>query len=542
LTIDFDSLTICIKHKRTVSLVSDRFGSCCLIFEGKVPAGLPKTNTLELKSSVTAQWRQNLISNCEYLVWVNLLSGRTFACLWKYPVFPRVLDTFTRDTFPAELPAVRSLNFPIGVLSNPDTENKLFTMRELSQGYHHCENISTTASVTFFLIRLMPFLRAQLAYHSGWDLESRLFMSIPGSFSLSSNSLCEFPPECYLCPEMFENLNGLRPRGTFLDMVFPQWAADGYQFIDFHRYALECLLVRSNLHSWIDLTFGFQQRGPEAAKVFNLYNPIGYEDAELSGENAEMQGVWVQSCGQVPVQLFELPHEQFDPKPNFKDLHFTLNPSPIENEVSSIFPISAHCHLSNRKQYCVITLLNGIVQVFRIKRRPSKLVHLISFVKPSSKFSIINDRQLICATVFPSEIIIWSFHTGAIINILSYANVNLLVFDDELNHLYCTVDSTIFQFSLNGRLMHKHEVVTEITALDFVALDFTLDHRFLLVGLMDGNVLLVGHDFQTGSLYTFKSHSIGMGPILKFSLPEEPQSHEIAVYDTNSKFSSHVTK
>lgn len=43
------------------------------------------------------------------------------------------------------------------------------------------------------------------------------------------------------------------------------------------RGALESEYVSNNLHNWIDLIFGYKQRGQEAIKAYNLFHPLTYE-------------------------------------------------------------------------------------------------------------------------------------------------------------------------------------------------------------------------------------------------------------------------
>lgn len=44
--------------------------------------------------------------------------------------------------------------------------------------------------------------------------------------------------------------------------MLPPWAkGSAREFIKKHREALECEYVSENLHNWIDLIFGFKQRG-----------------------------------------------------------------------------------------------------------------------------------------------------------------------------------------------------------------------------------------------------------------------------------------
>jgi hypothetical protein len=46
------------------------------------------------------------------------------------------------------------------------------------------------------------------------------------------------------------------------DVVLPKWAKNVDDFVRKHRKALESDHVDSNLHAWIDLIFGYKQKGP----------------------------------------------------------------------------------------------------------------------------------------------------------------------------------------------------------------------------------------------------------------------------------------
>jgi len=52
-------------------------------------------------------------------------------------------------------------------------------------------------------------------------------------------------------------------------VVLPPWASTPEEFIAIHRAALESDYVSQNLHAWIDLIFGYKQRGKEAEAADN---------------------------------------------------------------------------------------------------------------------------------------------------------------------------------------------------------------------------------------------------------------------------------
>lgn len=48
------------------------------------------------------------------------------------------------------------------------------------------------------------------------------------------------------------------------NIILPPWAKSAEHFVMMHRQALESDLVSCQLNQWIDLIFGYKQRGPEA--------------------------------------------------------------------------------------------------------------------------------------------------------------------------------------------------------------------------------------------------------------------------------------
>jgi len=63
---------------------------------------------------------------------------------------------------------------------------------------------------------------------------------------------------------------GLRQDKSRVDhVILPPWAKNAKDFLKIQRKALESDYVSKNLHSWIDLIFGYKQRGPHAVESDN---------------------------------------------------------------------------------------------------------------------------------------------------------------------------------------------------------------------------------------------------------------------------------
>eukprot|EP00804_Cyclotella_cryptica_P029741 CCRYP_015201-RA/>CCRYP_015201-RA protein AED:0.23 eAED:0.23 QI:0/0/0/1/1/1/6/0/958 len=93
------------------------------------------------------------------------------------------------------------------------------------------------------------------------------------------------------------------------NVILPPWAKGSpYEFIRIHRLALESEYVSSNLHHWIDLIFGYKQRGPAAAIAHNIFHYLSYEgavDIDRITDDVQRKAIegHIQNFGQTPSQL-----------------------------------------------------------------------------------------------------------------------------------------------------------------------------------------------------------------------------------------------
>ena len=148
------------------------------------------------------------------------------------------------------------------------------------------------------------------------------FFSISECFKgclTSMSDVKELTPEWFYDPFIFLNRSkldlGKRQDTDSLvdDVELPPWAKSAEDFVRINREALESDYVSENLHHWIDLIFGYKQRGPEALKAHNLFYYLTYEGAvDLDAIEDRDQRHAVESqifnFGQTPKQLYNYPH------------------------------------------------------------------------------------------------------------------------------------------------------------------------------------------------------------------------------------------
>jgi WD40 repeat protein len=263
---------------------------------------------------------------------VNNLAGRTFNDRTQYPVFPWVLADYTSRELNLDDPATfRDLSKPMGAQSVSRQSD--FTMRYKSLAeigetpFHYGTHYSSAMIVSSYLIRLPPFVQSYILLQGGtFDHPDRLFYSIEGAWTSASqdngSDVRELIPEFFYLPDFLTNINGYNfgerqgNGGSVDDVILPPWAqGDPKIFIAKHREALESPYVSQNLHRWIDLVFGYKQRGDAAVEALNVFHHLSYHGAkDLDNitdpqERAITTGI-IHNFGQTPNQVFTKPHPQ----------------------------------------------------------------------------------------------------------------------------------------------------------------------------------------------------------------------------------------
>ncbi|XP_074884374.1 neurobeachin-like protein 1 isoform X9 [Buteo buteo] len=283
-------------------------------------------------SGLMQKWVNREISNFDYLIQLNTMAGRTYNDLAQYPVFPWILRDYTSEELDLNNPAVfRDLSKPIGVVNekNAKAVKEKYENFEDPLGiidkFHYGTHYSNAAGVMHYLIRVEPFTTLHIQLQSGrFDCADRQFHSIPATWQAlmdNPNDVKELIPEFFYFPEFLENQNGFNlgqlqiSKEVVNDVVLPKWAHSPEDFIYKHRRALESEYVSAHLHEWIDLIFGYKQRGPAAVEALNVFYYCTYEGAvDLDAltdekERKALEGM-INNFGQTPCQLLKEPHPQ----------------------------------------------------------------------------------------------------------------------------------------------------------------------------------------------------------------------------------------
>ncbi|XP_027161043.1 protein SPIRRIG [Coffea eugenioides] len=318
-----------------------------------------------MAKSFSKRWQNGEISNFQYLMHLNTLAGRGYSDLTQYPVFPWVLADYESENLDLSDPKTfRRLDKPMGC-QTPEGEEEFRKRYESWDDpevpkFHYGSHYSSAGIVLFYLIRLPPFSTENQKLQGGqFDHADRLFNSIKDTWSSAAgkgntSDVKELIPEFFYMPEFLENRFNLdlgeKQSGEKVnDVILPPWAKSSVrEFIRKHRGALESDYVSENLHHWIDLIFGYKQRGKAAEAAVNVFYHYTYEgsvDIDSVTDPAMKASILAQinHFGQTPKQLFLKPHpkrrsdRKLPPHPLKHSLH--LVPHEIRKNSSSISQI-----------------------------------------------------------------------------------------------------------------------------------------------------------------------------------------------------------
>ncbi|CAM8986013.1 unnamed protein product [Rhodiola kirilowii] len=199
--------------------------TCCLDSCASQGLYAKLCTSVDWQSSFDLWWKGEM-SNFEYLLILNKLAGRRWGDHTFHPVMPWVID-----------------------FSSKPAEDSDAGWRDLSK------------SKWSYKARRLPLHVLRLAVRSVYE---------PNEYPSTMQRLYQWTPdECipefYCDPEVFSSLHS-----GMADLAVPQWANGPKDFIKLHREALESKRVSSQIHHWIDITFGYKMSGQAAVSAKNV--------------------------------------------------------------------------------------------------------------------------------------------------------------------------------------------------------------------------------------------------------------------------------
>ena len=279
------------------------------------------TDVKEILEKVQEKWSNGYISTYDYIMLLNTLSGRTYNDLNQYPIFPWVLSDYKSDEIKLiKTDIYRDFSYPI-YAQNEEIREKLKIkyqeFEETDEKYHSGSHYSNPGFVCYYLIRIKPFSLISAEIQSGiFDVPDRLFFDIK-SFYCINEKYQELIPDIFNLPELYVNINHFifgNSSGNLKvnNVILPKWSLNSPRlFSKMMKKSLENAFVSTHINDWIDLIFGYKQKGNEAIESYNVlrevcsnFKPEEIEDNELIEDKINE----ILNMGINPIQLFNKSH------------------------------------------------------------------------------------------------------------------------------------------------------------------------------------------------------------------------------------------
>jgi len=484
---------------------------------------------------IVEKWKSGQISNYEYLYWLNIISGRSFNDVTQYPVFPWVLSNYNTSTIDIGDPKnYRDLSKPMGRIDENRYKELCNLYDELCDDFqrsHYRIFYSTPGFVIGYLIRVEPFTTMNIELQGGqFDHAGRLFHSIPNAWwsaSSQNGDFRELIPEFFSFDTFLVNHNGfdlgaINPgEPNINDVKLPPWAKNPQNFIHINRSALESSIVSSSLNQWVDLVFGYKQRGENSILSGNDFHPFCYPEILNSPYYDDYQSVitsHVLNFGVIPGQLFT----EASPARSIQIIQpvFPMNQTP--KILSTNNAISINC--SKNKIYTISS--KGELIVSALDKQNLKLRRTIrfddKFVENFNNYSLLanhskmfpKEKIFVLSSPYSHKFFLFSFdsdnanlicesprHAGFITSLdakVQYNTENGNVY----NIIICSgsKDSSLYMMTYT---MQKQAIVStkHVSSIvhQFPIIDVSMSIAYDLIVTIDSNSMLVLSSIRTGN-------------------------------------------
>ncbi|XP_049879652.1 protein FAN-like [Pectinophora gossypiella] len=378
------------------------------------------------------QWQNGIVSNYDYLMYLNCLADRSKNDLTQYPVFPWVIADYKSEVLDLnKTETFRDLSKPMGALNSDRLERLQERYHEMSDPkFLYGSHYSAPGLVLFYLVRKYP--QYMLCLQNGrFDHPDRMFNSVKDVYNNCLKNMSDFKelvPEFYdtdakgdFLVNKYEINFGERHDGSKVsDVALPPWASSPEDFVNKLREALESDYVSRHLHLWIDLIFGYKQRGEEAIKANNVFHHVCYEgsvDLELIYDMNDRHALEVQimEFGQVPKQLFTKPHVRKISRQVSKPL--SNSEEPITYRMECLDTISLHkeavtCALRQGSRIISVGK-DGTLKVYDIQQK--KQIRSIILCDTPLSQCVMVDENIVAVGSWNNEIYLYDVEYGRVV-------------------------------------------------------------------------------------------------------------------------------
>ena len=320
------------------------------------------------KLNYTEKWKNEEITNEQYLLYLNKYSGRTYNDINQYPIFPWV--TLSQEYFPEKLTTnytydiiYRNMKYFMQAQTEKGKNDALFCYqtREEQHPVHFRIHYSTSGFILLYLMRIFPFMEQHIKLQNGkFDSPGRLLHRIDDMLNIikDSNDNRELIPEFFTSIEYFINLNyvyfGARNNDGIVvnNILVPEinlYHQKLANFIYFNKIFLnntkdltingKIELKKCKIYKWINLVFGAWQYPFELNKLnafekfsnrncYSLINSLNKLKKKGKNENQILKKISAKKqrvlyFGQTPEQLFTTKHCKYHQKKWISNINFT---------------------------------------------------------------------------------------------------------------------------------------------------------------------------------------------------------------------------
>ena len=423
---------------------------------------------------------------------------------------------------------------------------------------------SNSMYVSHFLLRLFPFCFNMIEIQGeGFDCPERLFFNLKNTFYSSTHEKCdlrELIPEFFTLPEMFINLNNFnfgktedkyyfsnksknskieeensnniintssnndsdnQKNAQIEDVALPPWTKQNpYYFIQIMREIFEggIELNRQNkkyldINPWIDLIFGYYQRGIKAQNKGNLFLPAMYdgvidfrikEEALLKNRSDNEFLIRFFEIGVNPTKVFEKICKEKKKEINYQitslknnNEFLTLNKKDsIKLKTKKVFYLKCN-HSINKKLILIDNNFNG--QYLFIHRNKESTNNINDNVENNAKYIIKENQEIKDFKL--SEIKRKNY---------GYKLIIKYIFKESLLIITGYYDGSIYLISTNKKVINKrsgYNINTELNSKEnnilqtfggklITSLEISNDEKYMICGNEKGVIIIFSINYS----------------------------------------------